>query len=452
LIVRALSRLVGGTLLGFLLVVAAPAVARAASPVGTQDISASGASSAPTGTKPESKLWFNDGSWWGSLWSSSAAAYHIYKFNPTTGAWGDTGTVLDTRSNSRADTLWDGTNLWVASHVIASDSKHNSANKPAKLWKFSYAGGQYTLAAGFPVNINGATGSSSETLVIDRAGDGTLWATWTQAQAVYVAHSDTSGQSWTSGQLGLAGSTSLNSDDISSLISFGGNKIGLMWSNQATSVMSFAVHTDGGSWATPEVAASGNKIADDHINLKTDPATGIVYAAVKTSLNDFSSPKPSDPLLRLMVRSAGGSWSAYTLATVADGSTRPIIELDPANAKIYAFMTAPDTSGPIYEKVSNLGSISFPTGKGTVFMQDSGNHLNNATSTKQNVSSAPGGLLLVEASDDSTHVYWHNTVATRTTNVAPVANADTYATPENTRLTCRRRASWRTIRTPTARP
>ncbi|HEU4673204.1 MAG TPA: hypothetical protein VFS32_09920, partial [Candidatus Limnocylindrales bacterium] len=256
-------RAIGGFALGILLMAAAPSIARAATPVGHQDMSTSGASDASTGTKPESKLWFNDGTWWGSLWSSSADEFRIWRYNAGTDSWTDTGVSLDTRSNSRADTLWDGTNLWVASHVIASDSKHNTANRPARLWKFTYAAGTYTKVSGFPVDINGSSGVSSETFVIDKAGDGTLWATWTQAQTVYVAHAtNTSGATWTFGPLGVTGSSSINSDDISSLVQFGGNKIGVMWSNQAANKMYFAVHTDGGSWAASETVESGTKIAD----------------------------------------------------------------------------------------------------------------------------------------------------------------------------------------------
>ena len=41
-----------------------------------------GAQSALTGEKPESKLWWNDGSWWASMWSQpSSAAYHIFRLN-----------------------------------------------------------------------------------------------------------------------------------------------------------------------------------------------------------------------------------------------------------------------------------------------------------------------------------------------------------------------------------
>lgn len=59
--------------------------------------------SAPTGEKPESKLWFHDGLWWGSLWNDAVAAYHIYRLDLASQSWVDTGTPPDDRSGSKAD-------------------------------------------------------------------------------------------------------------------------------------------------------------------------------------------------------------------------------------------------------------------------------------------------------------------------------------------------------------
>ena len=63
----------------------------AAADVGFSDASFSG-TSAPTGMKPQSKLWYADGAWWGGLFVSSGSGsggshYNIFKFNPGTHAW-----------------------------------------------------------------------------------------------------------------------------------------------------------------------------------------------------------------------------------------------------------------------------------------------------------------------------------------------------------------------------
>ncbi|MDZ7343373.1 MAG: hypothetical protein ONA90_02540 [candidate division KSB1 bacterium] len=53
-----------------------------------------------TGEKPQSKLWWNDGYWWGSLWANSTERYRIHRFDVTTQSWINTGTAIDNRAHS----------------------------------------------------------------------------------------------------------------------------------------------------------------------------------------------------------------------------------------------------------------------------------------------------------------------------------------------------------------
>ncbi|MFQ5857926.1 MAG: hypothetical protein ACE5LU_20160, partial [Anaerolineae bacterium] len=79
---------------------------------------------APTGEKAESKLWWNDGFWWGSLYNNYADEYHIYRLNWGTQTWEDTGVALDDRRGSKADTMWDqdAQKLYVVSHIKRENS------------------------------------------------------------------------------------------------------------------------------------------------------------------------------------------------------------------------------------------------------------------------------------------------------------------------------------------
>ena len=67
----------------------------------------------PTGSKPESKLWWNDGHWWGSLWNGATGRYEIYQLDLDTQTWSSTGVAIDNRGDSLADALWDGSKLYV---------------------------------------------------------------------------------------------------------------------------------------------------------------------------------------------------------------------------------------------------------------------------------------------------------------------------------------------------
>ncbi len=174
-----LAAFVAATLLA-LLAFAAPVASADVGDIGHQDQSftgyGSGVSPGPSGTKPESKLWFNDGAWWAVMFDSASTDFHIFKLSVQTQQWSDTGVAVDDRSTTLADALWDGSKLYVASHVMKEEGTGTSGN-PSRLYRYSYSGGTYALDTGFPVSIND---TSSETLVIDKNPGGKLWATWTQ--------------------------------------------------------------------------------------------------------------------------------------------------------------------------------------------------------------------------------------------------------------------------------
>ena len=380
-----------------------PDEARAApGDIGFEGPSTVGAGSSPTGEKPESKLWWNDGFWWASMWSQSAGDYHVFRLNTANQSWIDTGTVLDDRANTRADTLWDaGTNkLYVASHIFSSGS---SSGSPARLFRYSYDAttDSYSLDGGFPVQIGNY---KTEALTIAKDSTGQLWATWKQGSTFVVNASVCNpgcndaawGTPFTPSVPGTK--TTFNSDDISAVVAFAG-KVGVFWSNQTNATDYFAVHDDSSadtSWSG-EIALSGPGLADDHVNLKTDSG-GRVYAVVKTS-RDGSA----DPLVVLLVRSTSGSWTSTTVGQKRDHHTRPIVELDEVGETIHVFATSPEGGGSIYEKTSPMASIAFAAGKGTLVMKNADGELNNPTSTKQNVSPETGLVVL----GSGQQVYFH---------------------------------------------
>ena len=182
-------------LAGLLAMTAAAAPATAAADVGFEDFNYAPASGSPTGSKPESKLWFNDGFWWASMFDPASQDHHIFRLDRTTQHWVDTGTAIDTRVTTRADTLWTGSKLYGASHVFTTGAVTTTSTNAGKLWRFSYNATTktYTRDAGFPVDVNAA---KTETLVIDRDSTGRLWATWTLGNQVYVNHTTTSDTAW----------------------------------------------------------------------------------------------------------------------------------------------------------------------------------------------------------------------------------------------------------------
>ena len=396
--------------------------------IGFEGPTFTGMSSPATSPKPQSKLWYNDGIWWADLWDTASSRHEIWRLDVGSQTWQSTDVALDARSSSRTDVLWSGSKLYVSSTPYTSSP---GSGGPSYLFRYSYnaSSDQYSLDAGFPSQINNL---KTETLVIDRDSFGKLWATWTNSspRQVYVATSSNDGATWGAPFVPAVGNAAqVDADDISSLVAFGGNKIGLMWSNQRLDTMYFSVHNDGAvesAWGAAEAAYSGTNRADDHINLKADN-NGRVFAAIKTSTN---------PLTVLLRRNADSTWSSATFGTSGDSHTRPIVVLDTAAQVAHMFATCPQppassgqSGGDICEKTSPMnGNLALsPSGIGTPVIRwlagsdTMRRNINDATSTKQNVSGSTG--LVVLASIGYTRHYWHHYAALGGGGpVAPVAN------------------------------
>jgi hypothetical protein len=358
--------------------------------------------SAPTGQKPQSKLWVVGDTWFASMYNVLTSDFEIYRLDSSSNTWSSTGTLIDERSRSSADVLWNGNALYV---VSASTSTMTAGTVKISRYAYDTSSKTFSRDSGFPVTIH--TGII-ETVVMDKDTTGKLWVTFTEGNKVYVAHSTTDDRTWTNPfVLPVTGASNLDPDDISAVVAYNG-RIGVMWSNQVDSAMHFASHEDGDAdsvW-TSNTAIQQTGYADDHMNLKAlagDPS-GQVFAATKTSLNDSGS---SGPLILLMVLGNDNVWRRYTFSTVPDNDTRPVVAIDRQNRRIYEFASAPCCNGgAIYYKETDLDNPSFSAGLGTPFLESLTNlNINNPTSTKQELNGTTD--LLVMASDDQTHNYWH---------------------------------------------
>ncbi|MET3770439.1 Ig-like domain-containing protein [Arthrobacter nitrophenolicus] len=406
------------------LVVPLPASA-ATGDVGVEGPSHSGTGT-PTGTKRStSNLWFHDGIWWGNLWDTASQDFEIFQFNASTSQWTSKNVTTDTRASTHHDVLWDGTTLYVASYRFVNDGVAAQPNYPTTLHRFSYNPSTKTYTRLGSSQINNYR---VEALTIDKEqSSGRLWATWQQGNRIYMNVTGTDGKTWGTPFPHPASLSNVSIDDTSSVIAFGGNKVGVMWSRQvgdATDGMYWSVHADGAAnttWSNPVAAVDGVRSGDDHMNLKwLDSSSDKVFAAIKTS---FTS--SSQPLIQLLALDpATSAWSKHTIATVAECPNRVIVLIDEASERIRTFATYPKPSGTtnagvctssggaIYEKSTPLSDISsIGTAQKIPRIVDADQYVHNVTSTKQNLNSSARGtansgvLLLADVS--STSRYWH---------------------------------------------
>jgi predicted phosphodiesterase len=367
--------------------------------------------STPTAHKPQSKLWQVDGVWWGILYvkanSDLAAGYYLHRFDVAAEAWTNSGVAADERDRSHADALWDADagRLYVASTIRSG---------AAKLYRYSYSEGAFSLDDGYPVRL---TEAGAESITIAKDADGVLWATLTQVPdgsaacaegtncAVRILHSTDRDYRWTAPvQLPTHG-TLVRDDDISAVVAFdGGGQIGVVWSNQIDGSFQLAMHRTGTpdtSWITETIDVTPRQ-SNDHINLKADDASRL-YVVVKTSLNDDANASGDSPLVLVWVREPDGRWRSGMVWTVADDVTRPQMVVDEAGGRILVVAAQPGNGGAIYYKTATIADLTFEAGPGTPIIATG--EVNNPTTTKQTVDLADGVLIL--AGDPVSHAYWH---------------------------------------------
>src|SRR5918994_2907564 len=125
---------------------------------------------------------------------AAATDFTIWRLDATTQDWVNTGTLVDGRVQSRADALWTGSKLYIAT---AGFMEASTTHGP-RIMRYSYnsATKTFTVDSGFPVNLQPGVGQpalgGTESVTIARDTTGMVWVAYTQNDRVWVAHSTTS--------------------------------------------------------------------------------------------------------------------------------------------------------------------------------------------------------------------------------------------------------------------
>jgi hypothetical protein len=367
----------------------------------------------PTGYKPQSKLWYHDNLWWGVLFNPASSKFEIYKYTPGQWAWSSTGIVVEDRKTAKIDALLDGTSLYIGASV---PSTLPDGTKALYVHRFHYDAANDRFVRESANGKVSLGNTAVEEIVLAKDTAGFLWANWTNGGTVYVSHS-TGGShtTWIAPYALVGGLVSGSTGDSASIVALGG-KIGVMWSNSAplgANGFHFAVHVDGAGdavstdpllpsdWTFEAVPPGGINEADDHMNLKSH--AGEVFAAVK---HDHALGTQAQ--ISVLRRGTGGAWTSHVVWLNSSNTTRPVLEIDTSSGRAHVFASGLYT-GVIYRKGASLSDLVFPAGDGAPFIALSGasnGGLDNATSTKQNVNSSTG--LLVMAGDEGNDTYAFN--------------------------------------------
>lgn len=351
----------------------------------------------PTRYEHQSKLWFHDATWWGLMFQPPGRTVRVFKLLPDH-TWEPTRTTINADAADAGDALPDGDVV----HVVS-----RRADETLLFFRLSYdyqAREYVSTTEPMVITTRGSLAPAS----IAKDTTGRLWVTFATFTAVLVTYSDTDGSTWAEPFM-IASVGARRYREISAVTAFD-ESIGILWSDQTAGAFRFAAHRDGApaeEW-TEETAYAGPALADGHISIKAiegDPGDTVV-AAVKTSLDDQGG-SPDAPLINVLARSPDGTWSRDTAATVANGNTSPVLQVDQTSREIH-LLTAVD--GIVYSKRTSVDDISFTPGRGTAFVVGEGSDLSDPTGSKQPVNSRTG--LVVLASGGTDRKYRHAELAT----------------------------------------
>ncbi|MFQ5599076.1 MAG: LamG domain-containing protein [Candidatus Krumholzibacteriia bacterium] len=316
------------------------------------------------GSKPQSKIWYHDGSYWCVI--DGPEGNQILELAGN--RWRPQPDARLGSHKARADVLWNGSRLIVLLHA-----------KIPRLLQFTYDRERrgYRLEAGYPVRLLIPAGS--ETMVIDEDSRGRLWASYVAAGKAWVAHSTADHRVWDlPGQVLREG---LGKDDIGAVIAFGGARVGVMWSDQRRDEFGFRQRADADPldvWGPVEVVHHGPGHADDHINLTSD-SQGRVYAITKDD----------DDLLNAHMRSPSGKWTSQDDVLRGGRGTRPILMTAESERRIVVLYTRwYEGEQIIAQRASPLGRLQF--GAAAPIIVVPGVKLRDVTGTKQ---ALPSGSL-----------------------------------------------------------
>lgn len=293
----------------------------------------------PTADKPQSKLWFMENCWWAILPDSTGPTL----WQRTEKGWKQHSGISEKLRGipGRAD-------VWAEKKQVTAVGVADSSLAVFRLIKKSGSSGikwkSEILAKLYPPSP-----SAIETATIARDGNGNWWVAAAAGSKVCIWFSSNGGKNWAAPSILAEG---IDEDDICVITPLRGG-VGVIWSDQVRDAVIMREHKDGnphGNWEKEEVADSGNKTADDHLNTALAP-DGTLWVATKNSVD-----KAGQPQFVLRIRSVDGKWinkPYLSLESRMKRPSRPIVIATEDNSFVFVGHGDNDRSVP-YPYNSNI--------------------------------------------------------------------------------------------------
>ncbi len=308
----------------------------------------------PTFPENQSKIWFHADAWWAMLLERDGRSVRVFELMADH-SWRPTSAVVNPDAGTVGDALRVGDTVHVATRGTDESLQYVRLS-------FDAAARDYRVA---PPSLVTTRGSLSPAALVEDS-TGTLWIAYATFNDVLVTSSGDGGRTWAPLSV-LAATGTGQTPETADLVAYD-DRVGLLWSDQATGSFEFASHRDGdpqGVWSR-ETALRGPAEADDHISLIRVPGepSDRLLAAVKTSQGDVGE-APGASLIELLTRSPEGVWSRTPVARVADEVNDPVVAWNSVTGTVHVFMSL---YGNIVEKQAPLDDLRFPEGQGRLFV------------------------------------------------------------------------------------
>jgi hypothetical protein len=297
----------------------------------------------------QNKMFYHGGFWWVTGQSKIDKKWYLYKFNGL--MWTQT-LLIDTAPKSRPDCILDASNN--KAYILLPGGK-------TKIIRLSYAGGNWTVDAGYPYTVDDFEQSSDRGINLVRAKNGDLWIFNIADSTLFARHSSDNGQTWSS-DITLKSNLHYG-DGLTDAVVFshsGSNHIGVGYAENSApgSIYGFLRHKDSDPenvWTdeTASIPQFTGTTSDDHISMAV--YDNEIFIAVKTNGGG-----PSTTNIGLLHRETDGTWHQYPVI-MSSGWTRPTPIIDEDNDRLYIIGTreaSPKTGEMKSVALGDYGSLT----------------------------------------------------------------------------------------------
>lgn len=352
----------------------------------------------PTADKPQSKLWYMNGSWWAILPTSKG---------PTIWQRTNTGWITDDVTNNKLAGVEGRVDTYVIHNKVYAVGVGEYKLDIFCLEHITKAN-NYSWKVTILHTINLANDESVETATIVIDTQNNIWVSAVAGDKVCIWYGKDDGKKWNKPFV-LA--DDIGKDDICTIVNQK-NSVRVIWSDQRSEAVKTRIHKNlkkWNLWETTEIIEQGNKTADDHINTAI-AGDGTLYVATKNSLDRIGKPQ-----FVMRILTDDGIWQNFPVCNLEETKqpTRPIVLtvtnhsdivlfgytlFDAINAKnsIIAF-------GTINYKTPSVLSNVKPVIQPDLQQSDRKNQVNNVTGPKNSFPENVPWIVL--ASDKEGNVY-----------------------------------------------